>query len=200
MPQTIPVITSIGSAIAGSGASIAAANVVGGAVVAGTVATGVSLAKTAAAGRATQAAVRKQVQSQRLAVARERRQAIRGALMARAQAANVAAATGQQGASGFQGGMTALQSQLGANLGYGGVQSQLGQQYTSLTGRAAQLQGQGQLFGQIGQMAFSAIPYAGQISSGLNFADSMMTGSGGLSRRATFFGGQNYYNTSAMAG
>jgi hypothetical protein len=85
--------------------------------------------------------------------------------MARAQAANVAAATGQQGASGFQGGMTALQSQLGANLGYGGIQSQLGQQYTSLTGRAAQLQGQGQLFGQLGQMAFGAVPYAGQISS-----------------------------------
>ena len=197
MPPAVPVLSAIGGAL---GATGTAATIVGGAVVAGTVATGVSLAKTAAAGRATQAAVRKQVQSQRLAVARERRQAIRGALMARAQAANVAAATGQQGASGFQGGMTALQSQLGANLGYGGVQSQLGQQYTSLTGRAAQLQGQGQLFGQIGQMAFSAIPYAGQISSGLNFADSMMTGSGGLSRRATFFGGQNYYNTSAMAG
>lgn len=162
MPPAVPVLSAIGGAL---GATGAAATVVGGVVVAGTVATGVSLAKTAAAGRAQARAVQKQVQSQRLAVARERRQAIRGALMARAQAANIAAATGQQGASGFQGGMTALQSQLGANLGYGGVQSQLGQQYTALTGRAAQLQGQGQLFGQIGQMAFGAVPYAGQIAS-----------------------------------
>ena len=110
--------------------------------------------------------------------------------MARAQAANVAAAAGQQGASGFQGGMTALQSQLGANLGYGGVQSQLGQQYTSLTGRAAQLQGQGQLFGQIGQMALGAVPYAGQIA---NIGSGLFNTGGPISQRLAPGGGQVPY-------
>ena len=188
MPQAIPVITSIGTALAPA-ASVTAANVIGGAVVAGTVATGVSLAKTAAAGRATQAAVRKQIQQQKLSVARERRQAIRGAIMARAQATNVAAATGQQGSSGFQGGMTALQSQLGANLGYGGVQSQLGQQYTALTGRAAQLEGQAQLFGQVGNLAFGfANPQrAGQL---VNIGSGLFNTGGTISPRLAAGGGQ----------
>ena len=49
MPPAVPVLSAIGGAL---GATGTAAAVVGGAVVAGTVATGVSLAKTAAAGRA----------------------------------------------------------------------------------------------------------------------------------------------------
>ena len=100
---------------------------------------------------------RLKVRQQEAQVSRERRGAVRRGLIARARAANVAATTGMADTSAFLGGSGALSSQLGANLGYGGMMSGLSQDITRLSGKAAQAQGQAQLFGQIANLA---MPFA----------------------------------------
>jgi hypothetical protein len=70
------------------------------------------------ADRYNRAAVRKQEEQQKLATRESRRQGIRGAQLARAQAVAGAYASGAEGSSSAIGGIGAIQSQLGQQLGF----------------------------------------------------------------------------------
>lgn len=140
--------------------ALAAAGITGTALVA----TGTAIYGTAAsisasnkAMRAQKQATQVQIRQQKEQTKRARRSAVRQSIMARARAANVAATQGLTDTSAVRGGLGGLSSQLGANLGYGSMMSGLSQQLTSLSGLAAQAQGQAQLFGQVASLA---MPFA----------------------------------------
>jgi len=125
-----------------------------GAAMYGTVA---SMSASNRAMKALKESSRVQIRQQEAQASRERRGAVRRGLIARARAANVAATTGMAETSAFLGGSGSLSSQVGANIGYSGMMSGLSQDITRLSGKAAQAQGQAQLFGQIANLA---MPFA----------------------------------------
>jgi hypothetical protein len=114
--------------------------------------TAFSVQASAKAAKAQEQATQVQIKQEQAKVSRERRGLLRRGLIARARAANVAATTGMAETSAFLGGSGALSSQVGSNLGYGGMMSGLSQDITRLSGKAAQAQGQAQMWGQIGSL------------------------------------------------
>lgn len=158
-------IPAIGTAVLGSvGATTLAASTVASAVV-GTAVVGAGVAGVAntvksvkaakSSAQAAQQAAQTQVRIQQQQVAQQRRQSIRRAIIARSQMRSRAQAAGLQGSSAAAGGISSLSSQLGTNLGFGGMLSGLGQAYTSLTGRANYLSSQSQMFGSIANLGFN---------------------------------------------
>ena len=127
--------------------------------------TAYSISQQEKAGKAQRAAARTQQRMQATQATRERRGAIRQALIARSTMQAEAAGAGLIGTSAYGGGRGAVGAQLGANLGFGSMMSGLGQQYTGFTGQAARAQGQAQLGSTIANLGFQAISYAPQISS-----------------------------------
>jgi hypothetical protein len=109
----------------------------------------------------------KQEQQQEAQASRERRGAVRRGLIARARAANVAATTGMADTSAFLGGSGALSSQVGANLGYGGMMSGLSQDITRLSGLASRAEGQAQLYGQIANLGMQFADF-GAVANNIN--------------------------------
>lgn len=135
----------------------AALGVSAGAAFLGTVAVGAGIASVNASQRsaaASQAAVETQRQQAQQQAQVERRRSIRQFLMTRAQAANVAAATGLEGSSAARGGLGSLSSQLGTNLGFSSIMSGLSNQYFGQTMQAQNFAGQAELFGGISSSLF----------------------------------------------
>ena len=64
------------------------------------------------------------------------------------------------GGSGFLGGQSSLMSQLGANLGFGGMMSGLSSDYTQLSSDAAALTGQAQIASSRANLGFQAATFA----------------------------------------
>lgn len=108
-----------------------------------------------------------QQRQQRAQATRQRRQAIRAGIRQKQQMAAQAEAAGVQGGSGLAGGQAGVSSQLGANLGFGSMMSGLSQQYTDFTSQAAQFKSQSEIYGQIANIGFQAVPYGSQISGAL---------------------------------
>lgn len=157
------VFTAIGMAV---GATAATAAATGAAIVGTTAAIGgtvVSMQEAQASARSQRQAAQRQIRMQQAQAARQRRGAIRQSTLARAQARNVAAATGQAAGSGFLGGMASLTSQLGANLGYGTMMSGLGQEFTALSGQAAYQASRSEMAGAIANLGFGMVERSGQI-------------------------------------
>ncbi len=113
-----------------------------------------------------------QQRQQRAQATRQRRQAIRAGIRQKQQMAAQAEAAGVQGGSGLAGGQAGISSQLGANLGFGSRMSGLSQQYTDFTSQAAQFSSESQIYGQIANIGFQAVPYGSQISSALQSSSS----------------------------
>lgn len=152
-----------------------------GAAMYGTVA---SMSASNRAMKAQKQATQVQIRQQEAQASRERRGSVRRGLIARARAANVAATTGMADTSAFLGGSGSLSSQVGSNLGYGGMMSGLSQDITRLSGKAAQAQGQAQLFGQIANLA-------------MPFADFGAVGEGIKNKLPTNWGGYGSYGGGA---
>ena len=171
--------------LAGVGGAAATAIACGAAVGAvGAVGAGVNKVKGAVEATQQSAQVQAQaaqtrVKMQQQQVARARRSAVRQQIVARSRARQSALARGVEGSSALRGGLASISSQIGANLGYGSMMSGLGQQYTSLTAQAAQLQGQEQLgFAQAG-LLFGGAKFAfGQMQGPLDFSQSPFYSSG----------------------
>jgi hypothetical protein len=146
--------------------------------------TAFSVQASAKAARAHKEATKVQIRQQQAQVSRERRGTVRRGLIARARAANVAATTGMAETSAFLGGSGAMSSQVGANLGYGGMMSGLSQDITRLSGKAAQAQGQAQMWGQVASL-------------GMQFADFGAVGEGIKNKLPTNWGGYGSYGGGA---
>ena len=110
--------------------------------------------------KAQKAAAGKQVEMQQQQAARERRSAIRANIVRRAQLQAQAEAAGVATSSGALGGQTSLSSQLGANLGFGSMMSNLSQQYTQLTAQAADYSARSQMGSAIGNLGFQSAQFA----------------------------------------
>ena len=154
----------IGGAFAGAAAATGlSAAFIGGATALATYGTAASIGASNRAASAQREATQVQIRQQEAQTSRARRGAVRRGLIARARAANVAATTGMADTSAFFGGSGAVSSQIGANLGYGGMMSGLSQQLTGLSGLVSQAQGQSQLFGQIANLGFKFADFGSTI-------------------------------------
>ena len=148
-------ITAATATVAGIGVSAAGAALTLGAVgaAAGVVST-VKSAKSAKAASATAVQVAQaQVQQQKVAATRQRRQAVRSFIRRRSQLRAAGAAAGVQG-SGVAGGLASLSSQFGANLGFGSQMGALSGQITTLSGIQATQQAQSGMYGNIASLGF----------------------------------------------
>jgi len=150
--------------------ALAAAGMAGTALIATGTAIYGTAASVSASNRAMSAqkqATQVQIKQQEAQASRERRGAVRRGLIARARAANVAATTGMADTSAFLGGSGALSSQVGANLGYGGMMSGLSQDITRLSGLASRAEGQAQLYGQIANLGMQFADF-GAVANNIN--------------------------------
>lgn len=129
------------------------------------VGTAYNISKSQEAASAQRQAARTQQRMQAAQATRERRGAIRQALIARSTMQAEAAGMGLLGTSAYGGGRGSLGAQLGANLGYGSMMSGLGRQYTGFTAQAATYQSQAAMGSAISGLAMQALPYADQIGS-----------------------------------
>jgi len=155
----------VGLGLAGTAATLAGVGIVGtGVAVAGTVA---SVSASNRAMSAQKQATQVQIKQQEAQASRERRGAVRRGLIARARAANVAATTGMADTSAFLGGSGALSSQVGANLGYGGMMSGLSQDITRLSGLASRAEGQAQMWGQVANLGMQFADF-GAVANNIN--------------------------------
>jgi hypothetical protein len=96
----------------------------------------VGVAGTIASASASRKAAKAQERQQALATQRSRRQAIREAQALRARTMNMAAGMNAQGSSAVQGGLSALSSQVGSELGFSTQMSGLSRQISRLSTRA----------------------------------------------------------------
>lgn len=118
--------------------------------VVGTVATISSLEEQRKSARAQQ-------RQQQIATQRSQRQAVREAQIRRAQAQATAQAAGAVGGSGLAGGLSSLQSQVGAGLGYSTQMSGLSQEISMANYRA-------NLYGGIAGLSGNVFQYEGGTS------------------------------------
>lgn len=144
--------------------------------------TAYSIAQTEKAGKAQRAAAATQQRMQAAQATRERRGAIRQALIARSTMQAEAAGAGLIGTSAYGGGRGAVGAQLGANLGFSSRMSGLGQEYTGFTAQASRYQGQAQLGSAVASLAMQALPYSGQIQDFVTPKTPKPTGGGGGGR------------------
>ena len=172
------VFTAIGAALGVSAVTAA----IGTAAVAGTA---YSISQGERAASAQRAAARTQQRMQAAQALRERRGAIRQALLVRSTMQAEAAGAGLIGTSAYGGGRGAVGAQLGANLGFGSMMSGLGQQYTGFTEQASIAQGRAQLGSAVASFAQMALPYAGQIQGAITNFRNPVYNSANLSRAAS---------------
>lgn len=176
--------------------AIATSTILIGAAVAGTaVAVDQTIKSTKAAKAAAstaQQATQVQIQQQRETATRQRRSAVRSSIIARARGQQIAQQQGVATSSGFQGGISSLSSQLGANLGFGSMMSGLGQQFTGLSGLAAQQTAQSQ--------RYSAMANIGMQVAQFGFSNMGPRASSPLSAGEKTFGTGSNYITSSTAG
>ena len=100
--------------------------------------------------------------------ARQQRDAIRQARLARARATNAAATQGALGSSGSLGGLASIQSQLGSNLSFLDTYNQLSDQATTQLGRANMFNQRAQTASTVSQLALATMPYASKAGPAFN--------------------------------
>ena len=122
--------------------------------------------KAGAAARSARSASEVQIKQQKETAKQARRSAVRSSIIARSQGTVGAQASGTQSSSGFLGGMSSLTSQLGSNLGFGSMMSGLGENYTALSGLAAQQSAESAMFGAKANLGFNVMNTAMKFSSG----------------------------------
>ena len=122
--------------------------------------------KAGAAARSARSATEVQIKQQKETAKQARRSAVRSSIIARSQGTVGAQASGTQSSSGFLGGMSSLTSQLGSNLGFGSMMSGLGENYTALSGLAAQQSAESAMFGAKANLGFNVMNTAMKFSSG----------------------------------
>ena len=123
------------------------------------------------ADRANRASQRVQEQQQKVSTRESRRQGIRGAQLARAQAVAGAYASGTEGSSSAIGGIGAIQSQLGQQLGFSTQMSGLSDQinyYNRVAGKATYQAQQGANVASLGSKL-----YTYGANNGVKFSDFM---------------------------
>ena len=159
----------VGTALATVGGLVGGTAAAGAAIVAGpvgTVAAVKSVKSSKAAARTATSVAQAQVQQQKVAATRQRRQAVRSFIRRRSQLRAAAAAGGIQG-SGVAGGLASLSSQYGANLGFGSQMGALSGQITTLSGIQATQQAQSGMYSNISSLGFglagASIKYGGEI-------------------------------------
>ena len=119
--------------------------------------------KTAgAAARSARSATEVQIKQQKETAKQARRSAVRSSIIARSQGTVGAQASGTQSSSGFLGGMSSLTSQLGSNLGFGSMMSGLGENYTALSGLAAQQSAESAMYSAKANLGFKVMNFAMQ--------------------------------------
>jgi hypothetical protein len=96
-----------------------------------------------------------EAKQQALAAARSRRQAIREAMILRAQSSAAGQAVGATGSSGLAGGLGSLASQLGAEEGFASTYSGLSRKITRLNINAASLAGRASTLEGVANLAAS---------------------------------------------
>lgn len=111
MPFVVPALAAVGTAV---GASAGTAVATGAAVTS----LGVGLAGAAISMDQQREAAKQAEAARRVQTRRQNVQALREAQIKRAMLAQQSASTGTLGSSGFEGGTSSLQSQLGSNLGF----------------------------------------------------------------------------------
>lgn len=115
---------------------------------------------------AQNAANRAQQEQANLQFARQQRDAIRQARLARARATNAAATQGALGSSGSMGGLASIQAQLGSNLSFLDTYNKFSDQATTQLGRANVFNQRAQTANAVTNLAMSTMPYAGQAAKG----------------------------------
>lgn len=100
-----------------------------------------------------------QRQSMSLEQARQRRETIRAARMARGRAVTSAARQGVMDSSGAQGGMASIQSQLGYNLSFLDQQERINDQASAALGRARMFEGRAQTFGALANLGWTSAQF-----------------------------------------
>ena len=146
------------TALAIGGYIAASTAVIGAAVVYGGYAVDQSIKSSKAAGaaaRSARSASEIQIKQQKENAKQARRSAVRSSIIARSQGTTAAEAGGTLTSSGFQGGISSLSSQLGTNLGFGSMMSGLGENYTAMSGLAAQQSAESAMFGAKANLGFN---------------------------------------------
>ena len=115
-----------------------------------------------AAARSARSASEIQIKQQKENAKQARRSAVRSSIIARSQGTTAAEAGGTLTSSGFQGGISSLSSQLGTNLGFGSMMSGLGENYTAMSGLAAQQSAESAMFGAKANLGFKVMNFAMQ--------------------------------------
>ena len=118
--------------------------------------------KAGAAARSARSATEVQIKQQKETAKQARRSAVRSSIIARSQGTVGAQASGTQSSSGFLGGMSSLASQLGSNLGFGSMMSGLGENYTALSGLAAQQSAESAMYSAKANLGFKVMNFAMQ--------------------------------------
>ena len=116
--------------------------------------------KAGAAARSARSASEVQIKMQKENAKQARRSAVRSSIIARSQGTVGAQASGTQSSSGFLGGMSSLTSQLGSNLGFGSMMSGLGENYTALSGLAAQQSAESAMYSAKANLGFNVMNFA----------------------------------------
>ena len=115
-----------------------------------------------AAARSARSASEIQIKQQKENAKQARRSAVRSSIIARSQGTTAAQAGGTLTSSGFQGGISSLSSQLGTNVGFGSMMSGLGENYTAMSGLAAQQSAESAMFGAKANLGFNVMNFAMQ--------------------------------------
>ena len=103
-----------------------------------------------------------------LQFARQQRDAIRQARIARANATNAAATQGVLDSSGSMGGLASIQAQLGSNLSFLDAYNRFSDQATAELGRAAKFQQRASTADSVSRLALSTLPYAEKAAPAFN--------------------------------
>ena len=135
--------------------------------------------KAGAAARSARSASEIQIKQQKENAKQARRSAVRSSIIARSQGTVGAQASGAQSSSGFLGGMSSLSSQLGSNLGFGSMMSGLGENYTAMSGLAAQQSAESAMFGAKANLGFKVMNFAMQGAKMPTFGGGKTKTSGG---------------------
>jgi len=97
----------------------------------------------------------------KLTAARQRRQEIRQARIARGQTLNVAGQVGAQGSSGLAGGLASIGAQAGANIGFNVQTENIGQKIASFGGKARRAASFGAIAGGVTNLGGALFSNAG---------------------------------------
>ena len=129
------------------------------------VGTGVAVQASRAQAKAQRKAAGAAADAEALKARRARRRVIREARIARGKTANLAFQVGAGETSGFRGGVTSLDSQAGANLGFSTRIEDIGRKITKFSGQASRAASRGALGSGLASLVGSLFSNAGFLGS-----------------------------------